>query len=88
MQANIAVYGIDGKLDASFPKNIQTTLRELAALAVELNSSPDLKLDNSAPVSRVSATLNLCYHQVRFEIHNVAFGYLGLQEARSRLNQF
>jgi proline utilization trans-activator len=63
MQANIAVYGIDGKLDASFPKNIQTTLRELAALAVELNSSPDLKLDNSAPVSRVSATLNLCYHQ-------------------------
>ncbi|KAL6884752.1 fungal-specific transcription factor domain-containing protein [Trichoderma evansii] len=57
------VYGIDGRLDASFPKSTLTILRELAALAVELNSSPGLKLDSQSPVSRVSATLNLCYHQ-------------------------
>ncbi|KAJ4120300.1 hypothetical protein NW760_007440 [Fusarium oxysporum] len=57
------IYGIDGKLDVSFPKNTMTILRELAALGVELNSAPDLKLDNQSPLSRVSATLNLCYHQ-------------------------
>lgn len=58
-----AVYGIDGRLDASFPKNTLSILTELAPLAAELNSS-DFKLDNQSPVSRVSATLNLCYHQV------------------------
>ncbi|EXK27262.1 hypothetical protein FOMG_16085 [Fusarium oxysporum f. sp. melonis 26406] len=57
------IYGIDGKLDVSFPKNTMAILRELAALGVELNSAPDLKLDNQSPLSRVSATLNLCYHQ-------------------------
>ncbi|CVL08360.1 related to positive activator of transcription [Fusarium mangiferae] len=57
------IYGIDGKLDVSFPKNTMSILRELAALGVELNSAPDLKLDNQSPLSRVSATLNLCYHQ-------------------------
>ncbi|KAG5665035.1 hypothetical protein KAF25_008769 [Fusarium avenaceum] len=56
------VYGIDGRLDASFPKNTLSILTELAPLAAELNSS-DFKLDNQTPVSRVSATLNLCYHQ-------------------------
>ncbi|EKJ70473.1 hypothetical protein FPSE_09334 [Fusarium pseudograminearum CS3096] len=60
---NSAVYGIDGKLDDSFPKNTLTILKELAALASEWNSYPDLKLDGQGPVSRVSATLNLCYHQ-------------------------
>ncbi|WXC67653.1 hypothetical protein SNK03_013468 [Fusarium graminearum] len=57
------VYGIDGRLDDSFPKNTLTILKELAALAAEWNSYPDLKLDGQGPVSRVSATLNLCYHQ-------------------------
>ncbi|KAG8361153.1 hypothetical protein FVEN_g689 [Fusarium venenatum] len=57
------VYGIDGRLDDSFPKNTLTILKELAALASEWNSYPDLKLDGQGPVSRVSATLNLCYHQ-------------------------
>ncbi|KAG5770177.1 hypothetical protein H9Q72_002842, partial [Fusarium xylarioides] len=57
------IYGIDGKLDVSFPKNTMTVLRELAALGAELNSAPDLKLDSQSPLSRVSATLNLCYHQ-------------------------
>ncbi|CAF3543524.1 unnamed protein product [Fusarium graminearum] len=60
---NAAVYGIDGRLDDSFPKNTLTILKELAALAAEWNSYPDLKLDGQGPVSRVSATLNLCYHQ-------------------------
>lgn len=59
------MYGIDGRLDDSFPKNTLTILKELAALAAEWNSYPDLKLDGQGPVSRVSATLNLCYHQVR-----------------------
>ncbi|KPA35279.1 transcription factor, partial [Fusarium langsethiae] len=57
------VYGIDGRLDDSFPKNTLTILKELAALASEWSSYPDLKLDGQGPVSRVSATLNLCYHQ-------------------------
>ncbi|KAF5251001.1 hypothetical protein FANTH_3865 [Fusarium anthophilum] len=57
------IYGIDGKLDVSFPKNTMAILRELAALGAELNSAPDLKLDSNSPLSRVSATLNLCYHQ-------------------------
>ncbi|SCN79636.1 related to positive activator of transcription [Fusarium fujikuroi] len=62
------IYGIDGKLDVSFPKNTMSILRELAALGVKLNSAPDLKLDNQSPLSRVSATLNLCYHQASHEL--------------------
>ncbi|KAH6989043.1 fungal-specific transcription factor domain-containing protein [Ilyonectria sp. MPI-CAGE-AT-0026] len=57
------VYCVDGRLNSSFLKNIQATVRELADLAVELNATPELKLNNSGPVSRLSATLNLCYHQ-------------------------
>ncbi|KAF5601770.1 transcriptional regulatory [Fusarium pseudocircinatum] len=44
------IYGIDGKLDVSFPKNTMSILRELAALGVELNSAPDLKLDSLSPL--------------------------------------
>ncbi|CCT66548.1 related to positive activator of transcription [Fusarium fujikuroi IMI 58289] len=62
------IYGIDGKFDVSFPKNTMSILRELAALGVKLNSAPDLKLDNQSPLSRVSATLNLCYHQASHEL--------------------
>ncbi|KAF4458267.1 transcriptional regulatory [Fusarium albosuccineum] len=57
------VYCIDGKLNSSFLKNIQATVRELAGLATELNASSELKLGGSEPISRISATLNLCYHQ-------------------------
>jgi hypothetical protein len=60
----IAIYGIDGKLDASFPKIVQQRLRELAKLGLELNSSADSRMEKQGPVSRLSATLNLCYHQV------------------------
>lgn len=59
----LAIYSIDGRLDSSFLKNVQVILRQLAALAVELNAS-ETKLDSPDPISRVSATVNLCYHQV------------------------
>ncbi|KAF5011806.1 hypothetical protein FDECE_2096 [Fusarium decemcellulare] len=57
------VYAADDKLDSSFLRNTQTILRELAAIGDELAMSPELKPGNTSPVSRVSATLNLCYHQ-------------------------
>ncbi|VUC35895.1 unnamed protein product [Clonostachys rosea] len=57
------VYGVDGRLDSSFLRNIQTMLRQLATLGEELNASVELDLNSSTPLSRVSATINLCYHQ-------------------------
>ncbi|EQB55386.1 hypothetical protein CGLO_04700 [Colletotrichum gloeosporioides Cg-14] len=57
------VYGVDGKLDPSFLKNIQEVLRDMARLAPQLTAGFEFKLNNSEPASRVSATLNLCYHQ-------------------------
>ncbi|KAH6980711.1 fungal-specific transcription factor domain-containing protein [Ilyonectria sp. MPI-CAGE-AT-0026] len=56
------IYSIDGRLHSSFLKNVQVILRQLAALAVELNAS-ETSLDSPDPISRVSATVNLCYHQ-------------------------
>lgn len=60
----LAVYGVDGKLDPSFLKNVQEVLRDMARLAPQLTAGFEFKLNNSEPASRVSATLNLCYHQV------------------------
>ncbi|KAF4854220.1 Proline utilization trans-activator [Colletotrichum siamense] len=57
------VYGVDGKLDPSFLKNVQEVLRDMARLAPQLTAGFEFKLNNSEPASRVSATLNLCYHQ-------------------------
>ncbi|KAE9566734.1 hypothetical protein CGMCC3_g17130 [Colletotrichum fructicola] len=57
------VYGVDGKLDPSFLKNVQEALRDMARLAPQLTAGFEFKLNNSEPASRVSATLNLCYHQ-------------------------
>lgn len=60
----IAVYGVDGKLDPSFLKSVQEVLRDMARLAPQLTAGFEFKFNNSEPASRVSATLNLCYHQV------------------------
>ncbi|CAH0052334.1 unnamed protein product [Clonostachys solani] len=57
------VYGVDGRLDSSFLRNVQNMLRQLATLGEELNASVELDLNSSNPLSRVSATINLCYHQ-------------------------
>ncbi|CAH0024899.1 unnamed protein product [Clonostachys rhizophaga] len=57
------VYGVDGRLDSSFLRNVQNMLRQLATLGEELNGSVELDLNSSTPLSRVSATINLCYHQ-------------------------
>ncbi|KAK2776493.1 C6 transcription factor [Colletotrichum kahawae] len=57
------VYGVNGKLDPSFLKNVQEVLRDMARLAPQLTAGFEFKLNNSEPASRVSATLNLCYHQ-------------------------
>ncbi|GKT82597.1 hypothetical protein Ct61P_00447 [Colletotrichum tofieldiae] len=59
------VYGVDGKLDPSFLKSVQEVLRDMARLAPQLTAGFEFKFNNSEPASRVSATLNLCYHQVR-----------------------
>lgn len=59
-----AVYGVDGRLDSSFLRNVQDMLWQLAALGEELNGSVELDLNSSTLLSRVSATINLCYHQV------------------------
>lgn len=59
-----AIYGIEGKLDSSFFRNMQTVLREMAGLAPEVNASFNFKADGSEPLSRLAATINLCYHQV------------------------
>lgn len=61
-----AVYCVDEHLNSSFLRNIQATVRELAGLATEMNATPELKLSNTDPISRVSATVNLCYHQVSY----------------------
>jgi hypothetical protein len=60
----IEIYGIDESLSSSFLPNIQAILREMASLAVDLNASPELKMESTGPISRVAATLNLSYHQV------------------------
>ncbi|OHW94686.1 C6 transcription factor [Colletotrichum incanum] len=57
------VYGVDGKLDPSFLKSVQEVLRDMARLAPQLTAGFEFKFNNSEPASRVSATLNLCYHQ-------------------------
>ncbi|RSL48153.1 hypothetical protein CEP53_009653 [Fusarium sp. AF-6] len=57
------VYATDDRLGSSFLRNTQAIIRELAKLGDDLAASPELKPGNSSPVGRVSATLNLCYHQ-------------------------
>ncbi|RMJ09437.1 hypothetical protein CDV36_010928 [Fusarium kuroshium] len=57
------VYCVDERLNCSFLRNIQSTVRELAELAAEMNATPELRLSSTEPISRVSATVNLCYHQ-------------------------
>lgn len=63
------VYGVDGRLDSSFLKNIQIVLHELAGLGTELNENPELEIQPTKTIGRVPATLNLCYHQVRRSQH-------------------
>ncbi|KAF6798770.1 hypothetical protein CSOJ01_12659 [Colletotrichum sojae] len=57
------VYGVDGKLDPVFLKSVQEVLRDMAGLAPQLTAGFEFKLNNSEPASRLSATLNLLYHQ-------------------------
>ncbi|KAL0939637.1 uncharacterized protein CTRU02_206247 [Colletotrichum truncatum] len=57
------VYGVDGRLDPSFLRNVQEVLRDMARLVPQLTAGFEFKFSSSEPASRVSATLNLCYHQ-------------------------
>lgn len=43
----------------------------MARLAPQLTAGFEFKFDNREPVSRISATLNLSYHQVRYSMHLV-----------------
>lgn len=44
----------------------------MARLAPQLTAGFEFKLDNYEPVSRISATLNLSYHQVHYLMHPVS----------------
>ncbi|KAI0383988.1 fungal-specific transcription factor domain-containing protein [Hypomontagnella monticulosa] len=65
LQAKVlnAVYGQDGKLGVYYLKNTTEALRDMAGLASEFHGMFEFQFDNSGPTSRVSATLNLYYHQ-------------------------
>lgn len=65
----LAVYGVDGLVNISFLKSMQEILRSLAEVAPELEESFHLHLNQFGTTSRVAATLNLCYHQVRLLVH-------------------
>lgn len=43
----------------------------MARLTPQLTAGFEFKFDNHEPVSRISATLNLSYHQVRYSFHLV-----------------
>lgn len=62
----IAVYGAERSLEPSFLKKIQEVLRDMARLAPQLTAGFEFNFDNHEPVSRISATLNLNYHQVQY----------------------
>lgn len=63
----VAVYGANGRVDVLFLKSVQKVLRSMARLAPELEQSFGFDSNSSGSINRVTATLNLWYHQVRFE---------------------
>ncbi|TGJ86080.1 hypothetical protein E0Z10_g2710 [Xylaria hypoxylon] len=57
------VYGSDTQLGPSYLKNTQEVLETMAGLASDLKETFGMQFDHDRPISRVSATLNLYYHQ-------------------------
>lgn len=63
--SKIEVYGANGRLDAKFLPSTCKVIREIATVAEKLEEYFPLALEGPAgSISRVSAHLNLCYHQV------------------------
>lgn len=57
------IYNTDGKFDRSMLRHVKDVLQETVNLAPELAARFPFSVDRSESVSRVSATLNLCFHQ-------------------------
>ncbi|KAI0539141.1 fungal-specific transcription factor domain-containing protein [Xylaria digitata] len=57
------VYCNDTHLGENYLKNTREVLKSMADLASDLNETFGMKFDDDRPISRVSATLNLYYHQ-------------------------
>ncbi|KAF2012747.1 hypothetical protein BU24DRAFT_258052 [Aaosphaeria arxii CBS 175.79] len=57
------IYSANGRLDRPLIKSIQQVLRELAQLSDQMATKFEFRIGESNPTSRVSATLNLFYHQ-------------------------
>ncbi|KAI1825075.1 fungal-specific transcription factor domain-containing protein [Xylaria intraflava] len=57
------VYSSDTHLGVSYLQNTREVLKSMADLASDLNETFGMRFDNGGPISRVSATLNLYYHQ-------------------------
>lgn len=61
---SIAVYAIDGRLNRNFLVRTKSALASIARLSDELHKAFPLHLDRATSgVSRISAYLNLLYHQ-------------------------
>ncbi|KAI1278583.1 fungal-specific transcription factor domain-containing protein [Xylaria sp. FL0933] len=58
-----SVYSSDTHLKASYLKNTREVLTSMAELASDLKDTFGMQFDNNGPISRVSATLHLYYHQ-------------------------
>ncbi|KAI2625461.1 fungal-specific transcription factor domain-containing protein [Xylaria nigripes] len=65
LQAQVlsTVYSSDTHLGVSYLKNTREVLKSMADLAFNLNETFGMRFENGGPISRVSATLNLYYHQ-------------------------
>ncbi|RYN16154.1 hypothetical protein AA0113_g12556 [Alternaria arborescens] len=57
------IYNADGKFNSSVLRHVKDVLQETVKLSPELAVRFPLESDHSGSVSRVSATLNLCFHQ-------------------------
>jgi hypothetical protein len=63
-----AVYGLEGRLTSGFIPAIRTALRELAAIASDIQAYFPIPADHNGAISRVAATLHLTYHHVSFSL--------------------
>ncbi|KAI0914528.1 fungal-specific transcription factor domain-containing protein [Ustulina deusta] len=57
------VYSSDTHLKAIYLKNTREVLKSMADVASDLKETFGMQFDNDGPISRVSATLHLYYHQ-------------------------
>ena len=69
------MYAVDGSLHTNFLRNTQLVLVSMSDLAEKLQTSFQLTLNGpSGRLSRVSASLNLSYHQVTHpKVYRTAF---------------